>query len=432
MNLLVKNTPTLNGKATVPASKSETIRAIILALLANGESTLGNALDASDTHDAIELCQQLGANVQMQHNKITLTSHGLPLAINTNKLYSGNSGITTRFMLPALGLRANTKEPVTFDSGEQMRQRPIHPLLDVLQALGLQINYLQNKNALPISVSGQLQGGKVSIDGATSQYLSALLLQLPCARGDSEITVKDLQERPYVEMTLNCLKKHGIDYTHQQHDNNDVFNIKGQQNYKPLHTHIDGDFSSASYLIAAATMLPGTVKLNGLNRQSAQGDKQLIAILQKMGADIQIAEAHLLIKGGNPLQGITIDANDIPDLLPTLAVLGTYAQGRTKIINVKHARIKETDRIHSMSKGLIQLGAHVETLADSMVIAQSKLRGAKVNGYDDHRTVMALSVAGLLAQGETVITGSEAINKTYPTYVQTMQSLGAIMEVKNV
>ena len=199
----------------------------------------------------------------------------------------------------------------------------------------------------------------------------------------------------------------------------------GNQTYQKFTQTISGDFSSASYLITAAVLLPGEVILEGLDMADPQGDKILIHLLIQMGANITINPNNIIIHGGKKLMGIKIDAADIPDLLPVLAVIGTQALGKTEIHNVKHARIKETDRIKSMSEGLTKLGAKITEHEDGLVIYQSTLKGSQLNGFGDHRTVMALSIAGLLANGVTQITDSEAIHKTYPTFVETMQSLGA-------
>lgn len=433
MELIAKNTKFLEGELTPPGSKSQGIRAVLLSVLANGKSTLYNLPTSKDVETAITVCQQLGAFVQRNQHCTYIISKGVPLCSEIDFVDSDNSGITTRFVMPMLGLRQSGNQPVQLDCDEQMRQRPIAPLVQALQTLGLTIDYLKKPGQLPISVRGELKGGAATVDGLTSQYLSALLLSLPSAQQDSVIRVTDLHERPYVEMTLDWLKKNNIKFAHEHIANEDIFRIPGNQRWSAQNKHIAVDFSSASYLLAAAVLIPGTVTLHGIDMTDPQGDKQLVTLLQSMGANISIDEQKrsLTIQGGNPLQWITIDGNDIPDLLPTLAVIGTQSTGCTRIYNVKHARIKETDRIHSMVEGLTKMGANVEEGEDHLTIHQSALVGAtKLNGYGDHRTVMALALAGLLAQGETTITDAKAINKTFPQYVEMMQALGANMEVK--
>ena len=432
MNLIVEKTSDLSGVVTIPPSKSESIRALFFALLAKGESVIKNLLHAEDTEDAMRICKDLGAEIALSDGLSRVKSVGIPFYCKAKSLYSGNSGITTRFLMPILGLRENHSEPIVLECGEQMRARPIKSLVNALRNLGLTIAYLKKEGVLPVSVSGCLQGGETEVEGVTSQYLSALLIALPLASQDSQITVKNLNERPYIEMTLEWLQQQKIIYTHKQLENKDIFCIQGNQRYVYFHKTIDGDFSSASYLIAAGVLIPGSVELEGINMQSFQGDKKLVTLLQVMGADILVESSRLIIHGGKPLQGVAIDANDIPDLLPILAVIGAVAEGKTTIYNVPQARIKETDRIHSMSEGLRRLGVKVEEQEDGMIVYQSQLRGALLKGYGDHRTVMALSIAGMCAEGITRITDAEAIYKTFPKFIEMMQSLGAHrMQVRN-
>jgi 3-phosphoshikimate 1-carboxyvinyltransferase len=425
MYLSVNKCLNLRGKAFPPSSKSQSIRGMLFALLAKGKSTLLNILDSDDTQTAMHVCAALGAKVSVTQHMLTVHSNGLPLTACTAEINTGNSGITTRFVLPLLGLRENCATPILLNCGEQMRARPIKPLVDALCNLGMHLQYVEQEGRLPISVTGQLKGGVTKVDGITSQCLSALLIGLPCAKNDSVITVRNLHERPYVNMTLDWLQQQGIAYTHQLVNNVDTFHITGNQRYIPIHTTIKNDFSSASCLIAAAALLPGEVELQGLDNEDPQGDKRLISILQDMGAELIIEQEKIRIKGNKTLTGMRIDANDIPDLVPALAVIATQATEKTVIYNVMQARIKETDRIHSMTEGLRQMGARIEEHQDGMTVYQSSLQGAFVKGYDDHRTVMALTVAGMLASGTTVITDGKAINKTYPRFVETMQSIGA-------
>lgn len=407
------------GTFTPPSSKSHSIRALFLALLAKGQSKLINLLEAEDTRDALAALSVLG----LKGGPI-FEGNGIPLPV-TSSVYSGSSGITTHFVLPLLGLRENPSKPVRLDCSEQMQARPIQPLLNSLENLGLHFTFLGQEGACPVLVSGPLSGGKTDVSGITSQYLSSLLMALPCAPQDSELQVADLRERPYVEMTLSWLKRQSIAYEHHSDGRWDIYRIAGGQRYRPFEAQIPGDFSSASYLIAAAALLPGSIQLTGLDMSDPQADKALIPLLQAMGAQIEVTAEGLQIEGGVPLKGMEIDLTDIPDLLPTLAVIGTQVEGGLTLRSVSHARLKETDRVYSMLKGLSQLGARLEEGKETLVIRQSRLTGDRVKGYGDHRTVMALALAGLLAEGSTQIEEPEAIRKTFPHFVELMQSMGA-------
>lgn len=429
MHLHVQKTVLLEGTLTVPPSKSEAVRALIFSLLATGTSHIRNLLVADDTTDAMKACLTLGARIQRDQNHLTVVSAGTPIEQNSMALFTGNSGLTTRFMLPLLGLRANSDLPIHLNCGNQMRARPITALLEALTDLGMEIEYTKSQGALPVSVRGPLLGGAITLQEPISQFLSALLIALPLAPNDSEIRVADLSSRPYVNITLAWLKRLGIKLRHDEHNNIDTFFIPGNQRYPTFDYTLPGDFSSASYFIAAGVMCGKTITLKGLDMDHEQGDKALISILQQMGADMTLHDDQIIISGGKSLTGIHIDANSFPDLVPTLAVLGTFATTPTHINNVAHARLKETDRIHSMTEGLRAMGAHIEERSDGMIIHPSSLSGASVKGYGDHRTVMALSLAGLCAEGVTIISDGESIAKTFPTFITDMNTLGAGMEM---
>lgn len=435
MNLKINKITSLSGKVIPPSSKSQSIRALVVATLAEGTTVLHNVLESDDTKAAKSVCRGLGAKLTETKEggaiKIKVESGGVPLENLESRLFADNSGVTTRLIMPVLGLRKNYDEKIILDCGEQMRKRPVQSLINALNNLGMNVASQNNDGTCPLEITGKLKGGKTEVDGVTSQYLSALLLSLPYAENDSEITVKNLQERPYVEMTAAWLDEQNIKYEHKRQDNLDIYSIKGNQKYKAFEKTVPVDFSSVSYLIAAAVLIDSEVEIGGIDMNEHQGDKRLIYILQEMGADIKIDSDNntLSIKGGKPLKGIKIDANDIPDMVPTLAVVGTCADGETEIYNVAHARIKETDRIHSMTQGLTKMGATVTEKPDGLIIKKSALKGIDVHGFEDHRTVMSLALAGLLAEGETTIDTAESINKTFPAFVERMNDIDAKIEI---
>lgn len=429
MHLIIKKNSKFSGNIFLPSSKSETIRGFYFSLLAKGNSEIHHFLESDDTQDALSVCRALGATLQKNNNNVMIQSEGIPFNIPNNYIYTGNSGITTHFILPLLGFRQNPTEFVTVESGKQMQQRSIKTFVSALRQLGLKIEYVQQDGFLPLKISGTLLGGNANLDGITSQYLSALLIALPLALKDSILTVKNLHERPYVNMTLRWLEEQNIAYSHQHIEQEDIYHIKGRASYNNFQKKMSGDFSSASYFIAASLLLHGNVTLEGLNMHDAQGDKQLISLMRNAGANIEILPSTVNIQGGKSLQGMDIDAKDIPDLVPTLAVIGTQMKTRMKIYNVPNARLKETDRIHSMTDGLRRLGAKIEEFEDGMIIYPSQLMGNKLKGFHDHRTVMALSVAAMCAEGETIIENAEAIHKTFPEYVKLMQTLGAAITI---
>ena len=434
MEVHVSHTPSISGCLTVPSSKSQTVRALLLALLGDGTSVIRNMLDSDDTTAALECIQALGAAVVITKDDSGITTAhvtgtGLPIQAATKKIFTRNSGITTRFLLPMLGL-AEGDMVFELDCGEQMRSRPIEPLCAALRSLGMTIESGEGPDIFPLRVSGRLRPRNIEVDGITSQYISALLLSLPWLDDPSEIFVNNLNERPYVEMTVRSLETLGVSVGWTRDGVIDIFKIQGGARVNGFDRSIPADFSSASCLIAAGVLLAGAVTLEGFDFDDPQGDKRLIEIVREMGADISVNGSTLQVKGGRELVGIRIDCNDIPDLVPALAVIGTAARGVTELVNVPQARLKETDRIRSMATELAKMGARISEVDDGLRIEHSEIRGAALHGYSDHRTIMALSIAGLIARGSTIIDTAEGVSKTYPEFVRDIVSLGANMKME--
>jgi 3-phosphoshikimate 1-carboxyvinyltransferase len=287
---------------------------------------------------------------------------------------------------------------------------------------------------------GKLIGGKTSIAAFTSQYLSSLLLCTPLAQKDTEIDVTLLNEPGYVQMTLDWLDKQKIKYQNQELR---YFKIKANQSYKAFDDAIPADFSSATFFLCAAALFGDEVTLSGLDFSDSQPDKAVVDYLKAMGADISVGPNSITVKAG-PLKGVEIDMNQTPDALPAMAVTAAFAKGTTKFLNVPQARAKETDRIKCMAEELKKMGADVEELPDGLIIrggCEPRLKGGAkysaprftgglvLDGRSDHRIVMALALAGLCMEDGCVIDTAEAMNVTFPQFVQLMQSLGADMSL---
>ena len=416
MKLKVLKTEKLEGEIIIPASKSHTIRAIVIASLANGKTVIKNPLESEDTQAALNAAEALGAKIAKKENKWEIDGFSGKPTVPKNTVNIGNSGTTLRLFTSVAALADNW---ITFDGDESIRERPMLPLLDSLEKLGVKVK--SNDGKCPLSVKGPILGGKTSINAVTSQFLSSLLLVSPYAKKDVEIDVEALNEIPYVNMTLKWLNDQGIIY-----ENKDMkhFSIKSGQKHKAFEKQIPADWSSATFPICACAITQSNCKIKDVDFEDVQGDKRIVDILQDMGVKIMKSLEELHIKG-NKVQGSIIDLNDIPDSLPALSVLGCFANNETQLINVPQARIKETDRIKVMTEELTKMGADIEEKEDGMIIRQKELKGAEVSGHNDHRIVMALTLAGLIADGETVIDRAESINITYPSFVEDMRSLGA-------
>jgi 3-phosphoshikimate 1-carboxyvinyltransferase len=416
----------LNGSVVIPGSKSHTIRAVTIAALADGESTIRNPLVSSDTLSAVECYRAFGAEIDTSQVDIwRVQGTSGRISAPQEVIDVGNSGTTLRIAVGTAAL-SQASADITLTGDEQIQSRPIEPLLQSIRDLGARSDSLKGNGKAPVKISGPMTGGKTTLECMTSQYLSSLLLAAPLAEGDTVIEVSLLNEPDYVQMTLDWLDKQEIEY---QHDNMKQFRIKGGQSYKAFDAAIPADFSSATFFLCGAVIADADITLIGLDFSDSQPDKAVADYLRKMGADVRIEQGKVRVKSSS-LFGTEIDMNRTPDALPAMAVTALFAEGTTRLVNVPQARAKETDRIRCMAEELKKLGGRTEELPDGLIVHQNKhLKAADLNGRSDHRIVMALSLAALAIEGKTTIDTAEAMNITFPDYVELMQSVGANMKI---
>ncbi len=415
-----------NGKITIPGSKSHTIRAMVIGGLADGESVIINPLLSDDTIACMKALEKFGVSFKGEPGDPSILKvSGIGGELKNSDIFInvGNSGTTLRILTAVAAL---SEKKIKLDGDASIRRRPMQPLLSALYDIGAKVD--SNNGHAPLSVSGPITGGKTMTDGISSQFLTALLLTCPLASGNTEIEVLDLHEKPYVEMTLGWLDKLNIKYTNR---NFKRFLIEGGQKYSPFTFNIPGDFSSATFPLTAAAVTGGNIKICGLEMNDTQGDKRVVDIMKQMGTTIIHEPDGIVVEGGH-LIGMELDLNDIPDALPALAVAGCAAEGETRLLNVEQARLKESDRIRAICIELGKMGAEIHELDHGLVVQKSQLKGTEVNGYNDHRIVMALSIAGMAASGETVIKGgSEIVNITYPSFINDFIKLGVDIKKGN-
>jgi 3-phosphoshikimate 1-carboxyvinyltransferase len=424
MRLIVEKTDKINGETKVPSSKSHTIRGFIFASLAEGKSKLKNALESEDTKAAINACSALGAGIiKKPKGEFEITGFGGSPIIRNREINTLNSGTTTNFIISAAAL---ADEKIIIDGDASIRKRPVRPLLSALINLGAKAFSINNDGCPPIEVQGRMKGGATSLDCKSSQYLSSLLITCPLLDQNTQIEVINICEISYIEMTMKWLDELGIKYQNQDFKK---ITIHGRQKYFSFEKTIPSDWSSATFLLIASAMLGQNVVINGLDLSDTQADKDVLTYLKKMGSDIKANEKKIIVNKSK-LHGCELDLNNTPDALPAIAVLGCYADGETIIKNVAHARIKETDRIKVMTNELSKMGAKVKETDDGMILEHSRLKGTKLKGYNDHRVVMALSLAGMFAEGITEIDTAESIKVTFPNYIEVMNNLGAKMVVE--
>lgn len=423
--LLLNSIAKVDGEINLPGSKSLSNRALLLAALAKGSTTLTNLLDSDDIRHMLNALKKLGVNYQLSDDKKQCIVQGLGRAFNTIELgqlelFLGNAGTAMRPLCAALCLGQGeyilTGEP-------RMFERPIGSLVDALQQAGAEISYLGDKNYPPLSIKGTgLKGGKVEIDGSvSSQFLTAFLMAAPMASEDTTIEIiGELVSKPYIKITLQIMRDFGVDV---DNDNYQRFTIKGGQTYTAAGDYlVEGDASSASYFLAAGAIGGGSIKVTGIGKNSVQGDIQFADALEAMGAKIEWGDDYIKASKGD-LVAIDMDMNHIPDAAMTIAVAALFAKGTTKIRNVYNWRVKETDRLFAMATELRKVGASVVEGHDFIeVTPPTTFNHAEIDTYDDHRMAMCFS---LVALSDTAVTINDpkCTSKTFPDYFEKLASV---------
>lgn len=397
----------------VPGSKSLTHRALIVAALAEGESLLKNLLLAEDTLLTISALKQMGIKIETLNNTAKIYGKNGKISSPKNPIYLGNSGTSMRLLTAICALG---KGQFILTGNERMQQRPIQPLIDALKIWKVDA-YTEKDNGCPpvIIKADGIKGGKTQIDASiSSQFVSGLLLAAPYAENDCIIEVKGrLSSRPYVDLTLKVMKDFGIQVENKDYQY--FFVPKG--NYKAKDYIIEGDCSTASYFWAAAAILKGEVTVSPINADSAQADIGFVWILEKMGCKVEIKENGIKVIGKD-LKGISVDMNNMPDVVPTLAVVAAFAKGVTEIKNVAHLRYKECDRLHALANELKKIGINVEEKKDGLIIEGGKPHGTIIETYNDHRIAMSFAIAGLKVPGIEII-NPDCVKKSFPGFWET-------------
>ena len=440
---------TVQGTTRAPPSKSYTHRALLAAGYSDG-ATVTSPLVSADTKATARAVTAFGGSVadaeassgeSFDETATALAVDGFDgrPAVPDDVIDCANSGTTMRLVTAAAALADGTTV-LTGDSS--LRSRPQGPLLDALADLGVRAASTRDNGQAPLVVTGPLVGGEVAIPGdVSSQYVTALLMAGAVTDDGIEIELTTpLKSAPYVDITLELLADFGIDAEPLGGDSDGAagaggFSVPGGQSYAPEDGSytVPGDFSSISYLVAAGAVAAesgGAVRIEGA-KPSAQGDSAIVEIAERMGADIDWdREAGVITVRRSDLSGVEVDVGDTPDLLPTIAALGAVAEGDTRIVNCEHVRYKETDRVAAMAEELETLGAETTEEQDVLTIhgSESDLRGATVDGRADHRIVMSLAVAGLVAEGTTTIRGGEHVDVSFPNFFDAMADLGMTVE----
>jgi 3-phosphoshikimate 1-carboxyvinyltransferase len=430
--ICVKKTPVLEGVVDAPPSKSYTHRAIIIGCM-NRESKINGFLDSEDTRNTIESLKAMGASITEDGGELSLKGFNGHPEFQKDEINVGESGTLLKFALSVASLGTGK---VTITGEKTLFGRPNRTIVRPLRDLGVDIETGGPQDQVPITINarGKIDGGDITVSGdVSSQVFSSLLVVLPTAKEDSIIRVEDsnrLVSRPYINMTLKVLEKAGI--TGIKNNDFESFEIKGGQSFKSLGDfRVPGDYSSAAFPMAAASLVESKITIKNLDVDDEQGDKEIINIINRMGGAIKQRKNSVTIEGPFDLEGIEVDCRDTPDIVPVIAALGTFAKGRTRIFNISHLRYKESDRIQSISDEFIKLGIKIKGYENEIVIKKSEPKkgvGVRLDPHFDHRIAMCLSLIGL-KNGQLEIDNAGCIDKSYPDFISHMQSLGADIEV---
>ncbi|MCL1851834.1 MAG: 3-phosphoshikimate 1-carboxyvinyltransferase [Peptococcaceae bacterium] len=416
--------PIVGGTVRAIASKSEAHRLLICAALAEGETFI-SCPERSEDIDATAHClTSLGASIRHERNGFAVT----PIDRHTvsNKQYTldcSESGSTLRFLLPvcgALGLR------VSFSMRGRLPDRPLSGLYDEMASHGCR---LSEPDISPLICEGKLKPGVYTLPGnISSQFVSGLLFALPLLSGDSVIRVTDnLESRPYADMTLDTLRLFGIKITE---DERQVFRVPGGQTFRsPKTVNVSGDWSNAAIWLSAGAIGKNAVICTGLDPDSRQGDRAIVELLARFGADTVCTDGSVTVSPGT-ICGIEIDAGDTPDLVPVLAAVAAVAEGRTIICNAGRLRIKESDRLRTVAASLSGLGADITETEDGLIIiGKEKLTGGQTESFGDHRIAMTAAIVSSVCDGNVMIHDADAVRKSYPGFWDDFNTvLGGVSE----
>lgn len=421
----VKVTPSsLRGKLEPPSSKSVTHRALVCSALAQGESTLRRPLISDDTVATRQLIELLGPEVTGGDEEWRVKGGALtePFA----ELDCGESGTTMRLMTAVCSL---VNGVCKLTGGQSLSRRPMGPLVGGLKQLGVNVDSTGGRAPVLVRGNGRIRGGEAFIRGdISSQFISALLLVAP--RGEKPTTISittPLESKPYVSITMDTQKLFGVNVEVSE----DMAEFKVErQDYTPTEMTVEGDWSSAAFLLAAGAMT-GRLSLGNLNMSSRQADKDIVDALKAMGGEIHDGDSSIEVREAH-LRGFTMNVSNSPDLFPVLASLGATASGTSTLTGWRRLRYKESDRIEAMAEGLRKMGIKTALDGDTFTIKGGKPRGTTIDPHQDHRIAMAFTILGLVADGETTINDAECVTKSYPGFWDDLDTLGVdIRRIEN-
>jgi len=416
MNCRVEKS-TISGRIVCPSNKSYTHRAIFLASMADGKSMIKNILKSGDTNATVNACRNFGVEIKEIGNNMAVKSTG-ELKLQNNTIDAANSGTTIRIVT---AISALLDDEIVLTGDSSLKKRPMQPLLDALGSLGAKCNSSAGKP--PITVSGRIKGGKVTISGnISSQFISAMMIIAPKLENGILLNIKGkLVSKPYVDATIISMKKFGVNVRTEIPYKKYVI---PSQNYKSTAFTVPSDFSSLALLLSASVLVGENLTIEISLGDMPQADEAIIDILEILGVIVTLDKNTIKIKSPKKLNGGKFDLSNSPDLIPAIAILALKASKPIEIFNVKHARYKETDRIAILARELPKLGIKVVEKNDGLILRNTgSLTGDNLNSENDHRLFMAFCIAGMYV-GNCTISDPESVEISYPNFISEMKRIG--------
>jgi 3-phosphoshikimate 1-carboxyvinyltransferase len=419
----IKGPQSLMGTVRAPGSKAYTHRALLASLLSQGETIIQGASECDDARRTLKAIRSFGAKVQIQNSRV-VSSGAEKLAPCTVPIDCGDSGASLRFLTAIAGTSPTW---TTLRASEGLAKRPLEPLLKAMETLGASTTMSENSEGCELNVHGPLKGGETRIRGdISSQFISGLLFAAPLAASDVTIHVSGrLESRPYIEMSLHVLKKHGISID----IGDDDFHIPAPQKYTPAFHDVPGDFSSAAFLIAGGGIAGEEITISGLNPGSLEPDAVFLKVIDDMGLDVRNVSQTLEVRRSK-LEPFEFNAMNNPDLVPPLEVLACFAKGTSEIRGIERLRYKETNRMQTIPVELEKMGARISVNDNVVKIEGGRLVGSNLDSKHDHRVAMSCAIASIGATGDSLIHNAEAVSKSYPEFFQDLTRLGVDLNVE--
>lgn len=414
----IKTAAIRNTTVTVPGSKSYTHRLLIASALSDGKCDVINPLKSEDTLLTVDGLRKMGIGIGEKPDRMVVTGSSGNLKPASGEIHLGNSGTSVRLLTGICGI-GNGRYVITGTS--RMQERPIQDLLDGMVQLGIQARSIRGNGCPPVEIVGRaIDAGTVNLDcHVSSQYLSSMLLMAPFSKKGIEIRVsKGPVSKPYIDMTLEVMNLLSVEVTREGYEK---FFIPGNQIYRSGVYEVEPDCSQAGYFWAAAAITGASIAVRGVHPKTRQGDVRFSEVLESMGCSIVAENEGIRVTGG-VLKGISVDMSDMPDMVPTLAVVAAFAEGKTEIRNVAHLRAKESNRLESVADELEKIGIDAKCSDTGITITGGRPRAARISTYNDHRMAMSFAVAGLKTKG-IFIENETCVTKSFPNFWDVFDSL---------